>query len=233
MNRMSRKKKSGFLTFCFSFLPGAGEMYLGFMKMGVSLMGVFFGLIMLAVVLDIPAFLLILTVVWFYGFFHVHNLAGLTDEEFLNTEDEFLFNLDAFFNLDGENVEKYRKTIAVVLIAVGILLLWNGIKGAFIVYLPDAVWRFISRMEHSVIKVLAGSAIIAGGIYMIKGKKEELKEVIVDVESTVKDMDGSMEKSAAGGSRYSENAAPDVIYGTDAAAGGVPERSSYGEEQNC
>ncbi|MCX4321188.1 MAG: hypothetical protein OSJ44_15985, partial [Lachnospiraceae bacterium] len=113
MNRRTRKKKSGFLTFCFSFLPGAGEMYLGFMRMGVSLMGLFFALIALAAVLDLPALLFVLVVVWFYSFFHVHNLAGMSDDEFFNTEDEFLFNLDAFFHMDNKNVEKYRKAVAV------------------------------------------------------------------------------------------------------------------------
>ena len=37
---MSRKK-SGFLTFCCSLLPGAGEMYLGFLKQGASIMTLF------------------------------------------------------------------------------------------------------------------------------------------------------------------------------------------------
>lgn len=39
------KKKSGFLTFCFSLMPGAGEMYMGFMKQGVSIMAFFWLLI--------------------------------------------------------------------------------------------------------------------------------------------------------------------------------------------
>ncbi|MCI8355555.1 MAG: hypothetical protein HFI47_10905, partial [Lachnospiraceae bacterium] len=39
---MKTKKKSRFLTFCFSMLPGAGEMYMGFMRTGVSLMLLFF-----------------------------------------------------------------------------------------------------------------------------------------------------------------------------------------------
>ena len=30
-------KKNGFLTFCFAFIPGAGEMYQGYMKRGLSL----------------------------------------------------------------------------------------------------------------------------------------------------------------------------------------------------
>ena len=38
---MKTKKKSRFLTFCFSLLPGAGEMYMGFMRMGLSLMLLF------------------------------------------------------------------------------------------------------------------------------------------------------------------------------------------------
>ena len=39
---MTRKKR-GFWTFIFSLIPGAGEMYLGFMKRGVSTMLVFLG----------------------------------------------------------------------------------------------------------------------------------------------------------------------------------------------
>ena len=39
------RKKGSFLTFCFSMLPGAGEMYLGFMKRGASLMTLFFFII--------------------------------------------------------------------------------------------------------------------------------------------------------------------------------------------
>ena len=32
------KRKSGFLTFCLAFCPGAGQMYQGYMKRGLSLM---------------------------------------------------------------------------------------------------------------------------------------------------------------------------------------------------
>lgn len=198
MNRMTRKKKSGFLTFCFSFLPGAGEMYLGFMKMGASLMGMFFALIGVAYALNLPVLFFGIIVEWFYSFFHVHNLAGLTDEEFLSIEDGFLFRLDAFFGTDGKAVEKYRKTIAVVLVVVGVLLLWNGVKDAFYIYLPEAVWRFVLRMERTVPKIVTGIVIIAGGCYMIRGKHEELKEVIVDVESTVQDVPSERSGYGAG-----------------------------------
>ena len=45
--KMKTKKKNRFLTFCFSCLPGAAEMYMGFMKMGLSLMLVFFAIIII------------------------------------------------------------------------------------------------------------------------------------------------------------------------------------------
>ena len=51
------KKKSSFLTFCFSFLPGAGQMYMGFMKRGISLMSSFFFLIFLAVFFNLSPIL--------------------------------------------------------------------------------------------------------------------------------------------------------------------------------
>ena len=48
---MKTKKKNRFLTFCFSLMPGAAEMYMGFMRTGTELMLFFLGMIM------IPSFL--------------------------------------------------------------------------------------------------------------------------------------------------------------------------------
>ena len=70
------KKKSGFWTFLFSWIPGAGEMYMGFMRMGVSLMGLFWGIIALSIFTNTGFLMLVDVIVWFYSFFHVHNLRG-------------------------------------------------------------------------------------------------------------------------------------------------------------
>ena len=40
------KRKSGFLTFCLAFCPGAGQMYQGYMKRGTSLVVLFMLIIM-------------------------------------------------------------------------------------------------------------------------------------------------------------------------------------------
>lgn len=178
---MIKKKKSGFITFCCSLFPGVGEMYLGFMKMGVSLMSLFIFIMILGDMLNIDSLFSIGIIVWFYSFFHVHNLAGLTENEYMNTKDEFLFNFDKILNADKKNIEKYRKVIAIILILFGTLLLWQGIKAAFLPLLPDFILRIISRMENTVPQILAGIGIIIGGFYMIKGKKEDMEEVIIDV----------------------------------------------------
>ena len=53
---MIRKKSKGW-TFIFSLLPGAGEMYMGFMKQGLSLMTIFATLCAVGIWLDIKPLL--------------------------------------------------------------------------------------------------------------------------------------------------------------------------------
>lgn len=173
------RRKNGFFTFCFSLLPGAGEMYLGFMKMGISLMGMFFGLIALADVLNISQLLYIGVVLWFYSFFHVHNLSGLSDAVFANVRDEYLFNVDAFFSGRKDDVKKYRKVLAYILIIAGVLMLWNGVMDICYNYLPEMIVRVLRRIGYVIPQFVAGIGIIIGGLYMIRGKKEELNEVPV------------------------------------------------------
>ena len=66
---------------------------MGFMKMGVSLMAEFFGIIFLATVTEVSQLLLIDIILWFYAFFHVHSIAGASDEEFSRLEDKYLIPL--------------------------------------------------------------------------------------------------------------------------------------------
>ena len=67
-------KKNGFFRFLWSIIPGAGEMYMGFMKQGVTLMAVFAGIIAVAIAMNMVFFFFPLPIIWFYSFFHVLNL---------------------------------------------------------------------------------------------------------------------------------------------------------------
>ena len=172
-----RRKKSKFLTFIFSLLPGAGEMYMGFMKMGVSLMAEFFGIIFLATVTEVSQLLLIDIILWFYAFFHVHSIAGASDEEFSRLEDKYLIPL--YESNPGRQSKMMRRFCSVVLIVLGAFMLWNmGIKMlGSILYLPGVEY---------VPKVLVAVGLILLGIVMIQGKKEALDQEEASNEQAVK-----------------------------------------------
>ena len=65
--------KNGFLTFCFSFIPGAGQMYQGYMKRGLSQVTAFVLLIALGAGLFGPI-AVFAAVVYMYSFFDSLNL---------------------------------------------------------------------------------------------------------------------------------------------------------------
>ena len=170
-----RRKKSKFLTFIFSLLPGAGEMYMGFMKMGVSLMAEFFGIIFLATVTDVSQLLMIDIILWFYAFFHVHSIAGASDEEFRQLEDKYL--IPFYESNPGRQSKMMRRFCSIVLIVLGAFMLWNmGIKMlGSILYLPGVQY---------IPKILVAIGLIVLGIVMIQGKKEALDQEEADSQKT-------------------------------------------------
>lgn len=170
---MKTKKKNRFLTFCFSLLPGAGEMYMGFMHMGLSLMTVFFLALLIPSYLRLGSFGVLAFVVWAYGFFHANHLASLGDEEFAAVKDNYLLGVDAL--TDGKSfVEKYQKWVAAVLIVAGIFLLWNTVTDIAYRYLPKFMYEMMRIVGDYAPRVLVAVIIIFIGIKMISGRKEQL-----------------------------------------------------------
>ena len=173
---MNTSKKSRFATFMLSLIPGAAHMYMGFMKMGLSMMGLFALAISIVSMLNLGVLSLIIPLIWFYSFFHVHNIAYLSDEDFAKLEDAYLFGIDNI-NQTQISAEKYRKYIGIGLITFGIILLWNVTMNRFIPqilhFLPeffyDIFWRVSSLVPQLVVAIL----IIIVGIKMLKGKKKD------------------------------------------------------------
>ena len=85
------QRKSGFLTFCFACLPGAGEMYLGYMKRGLSVMLAFWGLIFVASLLNMGILGILAPVIWAYSFFDtfnlLHNIFRIIDRDLMTFYD--------------------------------------------------------------------------------------------------------------------------------------------------
>ena len=168
------KKKNGFWTFWFSFIPGAGEMYMGFMKQGISLMGLFCLVIFLAYTLDMPAILFVGVIIWFYGFFHVHNIRSMDDEAFYGLEDQYLFHISELEPYTRDLGGKYKKVIGIGLIFWGAAVLWRNVWYIIREWMPDALRMFVSDFNYRLPQIVLAVVIIWIGLLMIRGKKQEL-----------------------------------------------------------
>lgn len=173
---MMKGKKSRFWTFWLSFMPGCAEMYMGFMKMGLSLMVAFWGIIALATVLEMGPIVFMALIVWFYGFFHARNMAHMNDNEFEKMEDEYLYHIENFGVIGIKLTKNYRRLTAAVLILFGGMLLVRNILYMLSAIIPEEIYRMLNRFYSYLPQTLIGIVIIAIGVHMIKGRKQELLE---------------------------------------------------------
>ena len=170
-------KRSKFWTIVFAFLPGAGHMYNGFMRLGVSFMGLFFAVWAAAYVIDIGAIAFLAPVIWFYAFFDCINRVLVPDDEFYTQEDHYLFTKE---QLESWNIKLKQRNllVGIILIVVGVYTLWNNV----IFYLlrtyhiiPEYAFGFIYEFGAILPKLIVGILIIWAGIVMIQGKKKEIE----------------------------------------------------------
>ncbi len=173
-----KNKKNGFLTFCCSLVPGAGEMYMGLYKQGISLMVLFFGVGAFAAWAGLEVLMAIAPVIWFFSFFHTHNLRNMPEEEFMSQEDQFfVFQGVDFSNLD-ESLKKNRKIVAAALILFGLCMFAQIIMNLLDPFLNSFYWDFVWRLNRNAGRVIIAVAIIFSGVHILKGKTLKEKEVI-------------------------------------------------------
>lgn len=179
-----RVTKNKFFTFVFSLMPGAGQMYHGLMKKGISIMTLFFGVIALSTLTYLSAVLFVLPVIWFYSFFDTVNRMNMPVEEMKLLKDEWLFFGNAFSG-DGKRstlFESFMKTRHIILggglilLAVWILLnmlfskwysytIWSisGILSENIYYSIRSLVLSVPAMIIPLICILLGIKLIGGG----------------------------------------------------------------------
>ena len=172
---MKQMKKNKFFTFIFSFLPGAAEMYMGFMKNGFSLMLCFllpFALIVIYGGLD---FLMpICAVMWFYGFFHARNYAGMDDMTFDAMTDKYIWEEFSDLNFSKVSGKTAKKWISAALIVIGAALIWDYFSGILYRLIPEGYWDDIYPALSNIPQVVISILMVIVGIRMIVGKKKEL-----------------------------------------------------------
>ncbi len=170
-----KKKKSKFWLFIFSLCPGAGHMYMGFMRMGISLLLGFMVLLMVVSITGISAFSVLPLVLYVYSFFHANNIGGLDDESFEALEDEYLFGLHNIGSQQVKIDQKGKKVVAVVLIVIGLYMLWNVVFGLlrdFFGWNNPIIKAMYYMVTDDIPRVAIGIAIIWFGVVLLRGKKD-------------------------------------------------------------
>lgn len=175
-----QRKKSRFWTFIFSFIPGAGEMYMGFMKMGLSLMLGFMILVAIVGYTNLGVLAVFPITLYIYSFFHANNLSSLDDVEFHNIEDQYMFGFDGIENMRVKLEGRNRKIAALILIVLGVIMLWQVV---FNLLCDIFGWdnRFLSAIYYFVRdelpRAVIGIGVIWAGLALIRGKRIGMNEV--------------------------------------------------------
>ena len=175
-NKSMQKQKHGFWLFIFSLIPGAGEMYMGFKKQGISIMFLFWGVFAIGACTGMDWLVFLIPIIWFYSFFNVHNLRSLSEEEFYSIEDSYVLHMDELAGDISSLLKHHGKITAILLIFLGASILWNTLVDFLYMILPGYLADVIGRFTYHLPQLVIAAAIIFAGIYILTRKKDALDE---------------------------------------------------------
>ena len=165
-------KKNLFFTFCFSFIPGAGQMYQDYMKRGISLMILFGIFVGIYAMVGIPIFLIPVPIMYAYSFFDTYNLRNKigTDKEI---QDKAIWEELGLEEFKNNKLNKSTNTfLGVILIFVGAYLVFNSIlKDIGIRYDIYYLKIFSSYVLRYLPSVIIATLSIWVGIKLVINKK--------------------------------------------------------------
>lgn len=191
-----RYKKNGFFCFLFSFMPGAAEMYLGFMRCGISIMALFFVSFMIPMMLGLSdVFILVPTLIWFYAFFHARHYSHADEATLLGLEDTYIWTelYDGNYRLPSSGT--VRNWIALFLIFFGISSLWRSITNVIYEILPDILWSTFYPIIDSIPRIALALLMIFLGLKMVGWRRRAI-EMKPDWEDDADDDDDDYDAEA-------------------------------------
>ena len=166
--------KNGILTFLFAFCPGAGQMYQGYMKRGLSLITMFcvaFGAGTLLEVLYVA-----MPIVWMYSFFDTFNLRAQIGAG-TAPQDDYLVHINWKDKRMQDFMMDSHKLVGWALIALGAMVAYqNVIMRVF----GDVMWRWgqnspffraVYLMLEQLPEVVVCVALIVCGVWLVRGPK--------------------------------------------------------------
>lgn len=174
-----KKQKNRFWLFVFSFCPGAGHMYLGLMRMGLSFMLGFMLLIAVVAITGIDVLAVLPFTLYIYSFFHANNIGGMDAEQFAALEDEYLFGIGEWDTSRFKLTKKSRNIAAVVCIVLGICMLWNvgfGMLRDYVGWDNPVIRAVYYTMRDEVPRLIIAIGVIWFGVSLLRGKKVDFAE---------------------------------------------------------
>lgn len=174
-----KKQKNRFWLFVFSLCPGAGHMYMGLMRMGLSFMLGFMLLIAVVAITGIDVLAVLPFTLYIYSFFHANNIGGMDAEQFAALEDEYLFGLGEWDTSRLKLNKKNRNIAAVVCIVLGVCMLWNvafGMVSDYVGWDNPVIRTVYYTMRDEVPRIVIAIGVIWFGVSLLRGKKMNFAE---------------------------------------------------------
>lgn len=164
-------KKNLFLTFCFSFIPGAGQMYQNYMKRGLSFMVLFAASIAASAITQVSLFAIPIPIIMAYSFFDTYHIRNKKEDD-IEPRDEYVWNTTLFKNVEKEiKLDKKNPVIGFVLIILGLYLFFNFVLRELAYQLDlDILYRTISLVVRYVPTIIISVLSIYFGVKFISKK---------------------------------------------------------------
>ena len=169
-------KKNGILTLLFACIPGAGQMYQGYMKRGLSLITMFCLFTIVGSATGLDALVVGCIVVYMYSFFDTFNLRAQIIAENAPADD-YLVHI----NWKDKRMQQFmmdsHKLLGWGLIALGGLVAYENI---IMRVFGDVMWRWgqnnpvfraIYLMLDELPQIVTCVALIVCGLWLVRGPK--------------------------------------------------------------
>ena len=169
-------KKNGILTLLFACIPGAGQMYQGYMKRGLSLITMFCLFIILGSTTGLDALVVGCIVVYMYSFFDTFNLRAQIIAENAPADD-YLVHINWKDKRMQDFMMDSHKLLGWGLIALGGLVAYENI---IMRVFGDVMWRWgqnnpvfraIYLMLDELPQIVTCVALIVCGLWLVRGPK--------------------------------------------------------------
>ena len=175
------RQKNRILAFLFALIPGAGQMYLGFMKRGLSLILYVVAIACVTMALGMEELIVLVPSVWMYAFFDTLNLNGCDEEMFREIKDDYI-TFDLLPGMKNISITKSARNLwGKGMIFVGIFFLASNILSivgqlAYSMNLERLGW-FINDILNYAPRIIISAVLIFTGKYLISGNKPKGEEI--------------------------------------------------------